>query len=434
MVEMRRRQARPAGRGLVRAAAGALAAGCLLLACCCTLPVTAEVKTQLTVTGPFDKHDHKGSRIIPYFEKTGTTNIMQSFIRMTPDKPDSVGTLWSRSPIGSSDISLEWKFRISGSEGVNYGDTIALIISPMKYRAGQGGPFFGIDDNFTGLAIIVNTNRQLLSKNKKPGEPTGRHRDVAVVANNGTRRYDDLIEKLEGCTANVRFDEKRDDFNVLQSTRVRLKVAGNTVAMEVDARNVGRWRRCATIAHLDMPEDWASKSNIGIIAQTSDRTNNHDLLSLRMYTDPNDAWEVDTYDEDEDELDGLMHHMEHELFSVHDSLKETIESLAQAERDAETRLEDLEENLSRSVMQALEARVAKLEVQMQTSVSRSLNKHVNQQVYDRLEEDVGVKLTEHVGKMSASWRWPFYALLAVVMGMVALSFSKYKQLKKQHLL
>jgi len=37
-----------------------------------------------------------------------------------------------------------------------------------------------------------------------------------------------------------------------------------------------------------------------------------------------------------------------------------------------------QDNLSRSVMQALEARVAKLEVQVQTSVSRSLNKHVNQ--------------------------------------------------------
>lgn len=36
-----------------------------------------------------------------------------------------------------------------------------------------------------------------------------------------------------------------------------------------------------------------------------------------------------------------------------------------------------QENLSKSVMQALEARVAKLEVQVQTSVSRSLNKHVN---------------------------------------------------------
>ncbi|CAM9749252.1 unnamed protein product [Scytosiphon promiscuus] len=376
MVEMRRRQARPAGRNLVRASSGALAAGCLLFACCCTLPVRAEVRTQLTVTGPFDKHDHRGSRIIPYFEKTGTTNVMQSFIRMTPEKPDSVGTLWSRVPVGSSDFSLEWQFRISGSEAVNHGDTIALIISPTKYEAGQGGPFFGIDDNFTGLAIIVNTNRQLLSKGRKPGEPAVRHRDVSVVANNGTRRYDDLIENLEGCTANVRFDERRSDFNVLQSTRVRLKVAGNTVAVEVDARNVGRWRRCATIAHLDMPDDWATESNIGVIAQTSDRTNNHDLFSLRTYTDPNDAWDMDTYDGDEDQLDGLVNHMEHELFNVHDSLKETIESLAQAEREAESRLEDLEENLSRSVMQSLEARVANLEVQVQTSVIQALEARV----------------------------------------------------------
>lgn len=45
-------------------------------------------------------------------------------------------------------------------------------------------------------------------------------------------------------------------------------------------------------------------------------TNNHDLLGFRLYTDPQEAWEVDTYrDEDEDELDSLVHHMEHELFS-----------------------------------------------------------------------------------------------------------------------
>ena len=44
------------------------------------------------------------------------------------------------------------------------------------------------------------------------------------------------------------------------------------------------------------------------------KTNNHDLLSLRLYSDANEAWEVDTYDEDEDELDALVHHMEHELF------------------------------------------------------------------------------------------------------------------------
>lgn len=40
-------------------------------------------------------------------------------------------------------------------------------------------------------------------------------------------------------------------------------------------------------------------------------------------------------------------------------------------------------------MSALEARVAKLEVQVQTSVSRSLNKHVDKVLYGR----AGVFLT-----------------------------------------
>lgn len=54
----------------------------VVLCCFCAVRVGAEVKQQLTVTSPFDKHDHKGSRIIPYFEKTGATNIMQSFVRV----------------------------------------------------------------------------------------------------------------------------------------------------------------------------------------------------------------------------------------------------------------------------------------------------------------------------------------------------------------
>lgn len=53
---------------------------------CCAVRVGAEVKQQLTVTAPFDKHDHKGARIIPYFEKTGTTNLMQSFVRVRERK------------------------------------------------------------------------------------------------------------------------------------------------------------------------------------------------------------------------------------------------------------------------------------------------------------------------------------------------------------
>ena len=50
---------------------------------CCAVRVGAELYKQLSVTAPFDKHDHKGSAIILYLEKTGATNIMQSFVRVS---------------------------------------------------------------------------------------------------------------------------------------------------------------------------------------------------------------------------------------------------------------------------------------------------------------------------------------------------------------
>lgn len=55
----------------------------------------------------------------------------------------------------------------------------------------------------------------------------------------------------------------------LQATRVRLKVMGNTINVEVDARNSGRWRRCATLSHVDMPREWATRSSVGMVAKTS---------------------------------------------------------------------------------------------------------------------------------------------------------------------
>lgn len=55
----------------------------VLLLGCAVLPASAELKASLTVSSPFDKHDHKGSRIIPYWEKSGSTNIMQTFVRVS---------------------------------------------------------------------------------------------------------------------------------------------------------------------------------------------------------------------------------------------------------------------------------------------------------------------------------------------------------------
>lgn len=41
-------------------------------------------------------------------------------------------------------------------------------------------------------------------------EDTGAWRGVKVVANNGTRGYNDLIALSEGCAAKFRFDENQN--------------------------------------------------------------------------------------------------------------------------------------------------------------------------------------------------------------------------------
>lgn len=71
---------------------------------------------------------------------------------------------------------------------------------------------------------------------------------------------------------------------VNKATRIRLKSSGNTVALEVDARNSGRWRRCATIAHVDMPKDWATKCTIGMLARTGELVRLGMLLNLRHFS------------------------------------------------------------------------------------------------------------------------------------------------------
>jgi chaperonin cofactor prefoldin len=43
----------------------------------------------------------------------------------------------------------------------------------------------------------------------------------------------------------------------------------------------------------------------------------------------------------------LVHHMEHELYEVHSSLQLTIERLQEQERQAEARIAELEDQLSK---------------------------------------------------------------------------------------
>lgn len=49
----------------------------------CFRPAQSDLKSSSVISPPFDKHDHRGSRIIPFWDKTGSSTIMQQFIRVS---------------------------------------------------------------------------------------------------------------------------------------------------------------------------------------------------------------------------------------------------------------------------------------------------------------------------------------------------------------
>lgn len=53
----------------------------------CSRTVLAELRSSCVISPPFDKHDHRGARIVPFWDKTGSTSIMQSFIRVRNSFP-----------------------------------------------------------------------------------------------------------------------------------------------------------------------------------------------------------------------------------------------------------------------------------------------------------------------------------------------------------
>lgn len=97
MAGMRRRQPRSGCTGSAKAAGSAMllaVALVVLLLGCAIPPASAEQKASLAIQSPFDKHDHKGSRIIPYWEKSGSTNIMQTFVRVSSQYAISAPCVW----------------------------------------------------------------------------------------------------------------------------------------------------------------------------------------------------------------------------------------------------------------------------------------------------------------------------------------------------
>ncbi|XP_007430420.2 VIP36-like protein, partial [Python bivittatus] len=142
------------------------------------------------------------------------------------------------------------------------------------------GPVFGSKDNFIGLGVFVDTypNEEKQQEAQKKRYSSGNQRVfpyVSAMVSNGSLAYDHDRDgrptELGGCTALVR-NLDHDTFLVIRYVKRRL-----TVLLDIDGKH--EWRDCIDIPGVHLPRGYF----FGISSVTGDLSDNHDIISLKLY-------------------------------------------------------------------------------------------------------------------------------------------------------
>ncbi|XP_011480078.1 VIP36-like protein isoform X2 [Oryzias latipes] len=208
-----------------------------------------------------------GSSSSSHWELMGDAMVTTDYIRLTPDSQSRQGAVWSRIPCNLKDWEMQVHFKIHGQGKKNLnGDGLAIWFTKERM---QKGPVFGNMDNFTGLGVFVDTY---------PNEEKHIERIfpfVLAMVGNGSISYnherDGRPTELGGCNAMVR-NLKHDSFLFIRYIRRRL-----TVMIDIDGQH--EWRDCLDIPGVRLPQGYY----FGATAITGDLSDNHDIISLKLY-------------------------------------------------------------------------------------------------------------------------------------------------------
>ncbi|XP_039855887.1 lectin, mannose-binding 2-like a isoform X2 [Simochromis diagramma] len=208
-----------------------------------------------------------GSSSSSHWELMGDAMVTTEQVRLTPDMQSRQGAIWSRIPCHLKDWEVQVHFKIHGQGKKNLnGDGLAIWYTKERM---QKGPVFGNKDNFTGLGVFVDTY---------PNEEKHIERIfpfVLAMVGNGTISYDHERDgrptELGGCNAMVR-NLKHDSFLFIRYVRRRL-----TVMIDIDGQH--EWRDCLDLPGVRLPQGYY----FGASAITGDLSDNHDIISMKLY-------------------------------------------------------------------------------------------------------------------------------------------------------
>uniref|UniRef100_A0A1I8JGX5 L-type lectin-like domain-containing protein n=1 Tax=Macrostomum lignano TaxID=282301 RepID=A0A1I8JGX5_9PLAT len=219
---------------------------------------TSFLKKEYSLSKPFQGHWDFG----------GSTVIASDFIRLTPDSQSHRGAVWCKIPVRMRHWEVQMHFRVHGSSGNLFGDGIAFwYIDPAVSKF--NGPVFGMQDKFRGLGVLLDTY------SNHNGPHSHDHPYISAMVNNGSLAYDHdrdgTHSQLDGCTARFR---NRD-----HDTLLSIRYVNNALLVATDIENKQIWQPCFRVPNVKLPTHFV----FGVSAMTGDLSDNHDLLSVKVY-------------------------------------------------------------------------------------------------------------------------------------------------------
>ncbi|KAK3514756.1 hypothetical protein QTP70_029801 [Hemibagrus guttatus] len=184
------------------------------------------LKREYSLTKPYQG---LGSSSSSHFDLLGNAMITPEYVRLTPDLQSRQGAVWSR------------------------------IVSPV----------FGNINHFTGLGIFIDTypNQDNLYERSFPF--------ISAMVGNGTVAYDHDQDgrnaDLGGCPATVR--------NVDYDTFILVRYIKNQLTVMMDIEGKQEWKDCVEIPGVHLPQGYY----FGASSLTGDLSDNHDLISLKLF-------------------------------------------------------------------------------------------------------------------------------------------------------
>ncbi|XP_076165423.1 vesicular integral-membrane protein VIP36 isoform X2 [Ptiloglossa arizonensis] len=216
---------------------------------------------------------------VPYWDYSGSTMVTNNYIRLTSDVQSKQGVIWNSVPCHVRNWEIQVHFKVHGKGTELFGD--GFVIWYAKERM-QMGPVFGNQDYFQGLAIILDTySNHYVPHNHQ-------HPYISAMVNNGSLHYDHDSDgthtQLAGCEAKFR--------NLEHDTHIVVRYERDTLTVSTDFANKAVWKECFSVKDIKLPTGYY----FGISATTGDLSDNHDILSIRLY-------ELDLPDDPKDQED-----------------------------------------------------------------------------------------------------------------------------------